>query len=120
MPCETRGMATKSTTSLETPLREQLDRLAAFDPSTGPVISLYLDMRADQNGQRGHAGVFLRNSVDEQTRSLKGEARTRFHAAAQRIEHYLAEDVPKSVNGLAVFASTTSDFFEAIPLDVPI
>src|SRR5712691_11794204 len=115
-----RGMATKSTTALETPLREQLDRLATFDPSSGPVISLYLDMRADQNGQRTHATTFFENSVDEQARSLTGDARTRFHSAAQRIEQYLAELVPKSAHGLAIFVSTTSDFFEAIPLDVPI
>jgi len=113
-------MATKSTTSLETPLREQLDRLANLDSSAGPVISLYLDMRADQNGQRAHAGAFLRNRVDEQARSMSGQARAQFHGAALRIEHYLAESVPKSANGLAIFASTTGDFFEAIPLDVPI
>ena len=113
-------MATKSTTSLETPLRDQLDRLANFDPAAGPVVSLYLDLRPDQNGQRGHASTFLRNSIDEQGRSLAGQARTQFARAAERIQTYIAESLPKSANALAVFASTRQDFFEAIPLDVPI
>ena len=43
----------KSTTALATPLREQLDRLAAFEPTSWPVLSLYLDLRADQQGGRG-------------------------------------------------------------------
>src|SRR5207253_6455619 len=120
MPCETRDMATKSTTSLETPLRDQLDRLANFDPSAGPVISLYLDLRPDQNGQRGHASTFLRNSIDEQARSLTGEARAQFERATERIQKYIAEDLPKSANALAAFASATQGLFEAIPLDVPI
>ncbi len=113
-------MATKSTTSLETPLRDQLDRLAAFEPGSGPVISLYLDLRPDQNGQRAQAQVFLRNSVDEQARSLSAKERTDFENAVARIEQYLAGSVPKSSSGLAIFASTTGDFFEAIPFDVPI
>ena len=41
----------KSTSALATPLREQLERLAAFEPSEIPVISLYLDVRADQHGR---------------------------------------------------------------------
>ena len=44
----------KTTTALATPLREQLDRLAAFEPSELPVLSVYLDMAADEQG-RVHA-----------------------------------------------------------------
>lgn len=113
-------MATKSTTTLETPLREQLDRLAAFEPSEHGIISLYLDMRPDNNGQRLHAEIFLRNTFDEQARSLTGEARQRFDRAAERIRQYISEQMPKSKNGVAIFASMTGDLFEAIPVDVPI
>src|SRR5258705_1896569 len=113
-------MATKSTTALETPLRDQLDRLASFESGQGPVISLYLDLRPDQNGQRAHLRVFLRNSVDEQTRSLSGRERADFERTVERIQKHLDESVPKSSNGVAIFASTTGDLFEAIPLDVPI
>src|SRR4051812_40754743 len=114
-------MATnKSTTALETPLREQLDRLAAFEPGAAPVISLYLDLRADQHGQRSHVDTFLRQSVDEQVRSLSGEQRAAFDAAAQRIRTYVNESLPKSSAGAAIFASTDGGLFEAIPFDVPV
>jgi hypothetical protein len=42
----------KTTTALETPLRQQLDRLTAFEPTTLPVLSLYLDLRANEHGRR--------------------------------------------------------------------
>ena len=42
----------KTTSALETPLRDQLDRLAAFEPADAPVLSLYLDMRPDEHGSR--------------------------------------------------------------------
>jgi peptide subunit release factor 1 (eRF1) len=113
-------MATKSTTALETPLREQLDRLAAIEPSERSIISLYLDMRPDQNGQRTHVETFLRNSFGEQARSLPAEARAALERTADRISQYLAEQAPKSAKALAIFASTTGDLFEAIPFDVPI
>jgi peptide subunit release factor 1 (eRF1) len=112
-------MATKSTTALETPLREQLDRLAAIEPSDRSIISLYLDLRPDQSGQRTHVDTFLRNSFDEQARALTVQSRADFERAAERISQYIAE-APKSAKGLAIFASTTGDLFEALPFDVPI
>jgi peptide subunit release factor 1 (eRF1) len=115
-----KNMATKSTTALETPLRDQLDRLAAIEPSERLIISLYLDMRTDQNGQRPHLDTFLRNTLDEQGRSLTGHARADFQRAVERISQYVADQVPKSTKALAIFASTTGHLFEAIPLDVPI
>ena len=113
-------MATKSTSALETPLRDQLDRLASFESGQGSVISLYLDMRPDQNGQRAHVRVFLRHSVDEQARSLSGRERADFERTIERIQKYHDESVPKSSHGVAIFAYTAGDLFEAIPLDVPI
>lgn len=110
-------MAEKSTTALETPLREQLDRLAYVDP--GSFVSAYIDLRPDQNGQRGHIDTFLKNSFDEQTRSMTGETRRAFDGVLERIrEHLRMQDAPG--RSMAIFASTTGDFFEAIPMDVPI
>lgn len=113
-------MATKTTSALETPLREQLDRLAAIEPSERSIISLYLDMRPNQNGQRTHVDTFLRNSFDQQARSLTGDARVGFERTAERIAKYVADEAPKSAKGVAIFASTSDDLFEAIPFDVPI
>jgi peptide chain release factor subunit 1 len=109
----------KTTTALETPLREQLDGLAAFEPTGAPVLSLYLDMRPDQQGRSNH-DTFLRTTVSDRLASLKGDARKSAERDIERITAYLA-DVERSTNGLAIFASAGSnDFFQAVPLVVPL
>ena len=110
----------KTTTSLETPLRQQLDRLTAFEPTDAPVLSLYLDMRPNENGRRTWDS-FLRKAFTERPRALKGDARKSFERDAERIRTYLETDVRKSAGGLALFAcSDANDYFEAVQLDVPI
>ena len=119
IPCDGPGMQ-KTTAALATPLREQLDRLAAFEPVDAPVLSLYLDMRTDEQG-RHRDDTFLRKAWLERGRTLQGDARKSFDRDAGRINTYLANDVPKSVNGLAVFAcSAADDFFEAVQLEAPL
>ena len=109
----------KSTTALETPLRDQLDRLAAFEPGEAPVLSLYLDMQPDQHG-RPKYDTFLRKAFADRARLLTGDARKSFERDADRITTYLA-DVRKSANGLAIFACSARDgFFETVELDAPI
>ena len=106
----------KTTTSLETPLREQLDRLTAFEPGDAPVLSLYLDMRPNEHGRQTW-DVFLRKVFAERSRMLKGDARKSFERDTERIRTYLDNDVSKSTNGLAVFAcAARDDFFEAVQL----
>ena len=63
----------KTTVALATPLREQLDRLAAFESGESPVLSLYLDLRADQQGRENY-DTFLRKALPERARTLRGEA----------------------------------------------
>ena len=46
--------------------REQLDSLALFEPVEWPVVSLYLDLRPDQQG-RDHYDEFLRKAIPERT-----------------------------------------------------
>ena len=85
------------------------------------MLSLYLDMRSDHTESRHHASAFLKKTFTEHSRALTGDARKSFDRDAERIERYIAEDVSKSTNGLAVFACAgKDDFFEAIQLDVPI
>ena len=109
----------KTTTALETPLREQLDRLAGFEPSELPVLSLYLNMASDEHGKDNHA-AFIRKAFPERIRTLRGEARKSFERDVERINSYLGK-VPASTNGLAIFACAgANDFFEAVQLDVPL
>jgi peptide chain release factor subunit 1 len=110
----------KSTTALETPLREQLDRLAAFQPTEMPVLSLYLNMAADEHG-KDHYDQFLRKTFPERILTLTGAARKSFERDVQRIRDYLANQSRASANGLAIFAcAAENDFFQAVQLDAPI
>jgi peptide chain release factor subunit 1 len=108
----------KTTISLETPLRDQLDRLAAFEPTDLPVISLYLDMRRDQHG-REHHDTFLRKAFGERVKTFRGAARQSFERDVERIKSYLAADVRRSANGLAIFACNGANLFETTQLEVP-
>ena len=111
---------TKTTTSLETPLREQLDRLTSFAPVDAPVLSLYLDLRPNENGRRTWE-TFLRRALTERPRFLHGDARRNFEMDAERIQTFLDNDLRRSAVALALFAcSSHNNFFETIQLDVPI
>jgi peptide chain release factor subunit 1 len=111
----------KTTTSLETPLRQQLDRLTSFEPTDMPVLSLYLDLRPNENGRRTASDGFLRRAFAERPRLLKNDARKSFERDAERIRTFLDNDLRKSAAGLALFACAAyDDFFEAIQLDVPV
>lgn len=109
----------KTTTALETPLREQLDKLAAYEPGDSPVLSLYLDVRPDGTG-RANYEPFLRKTFADRSRGLSGEARKAFDRSVARITAYLDDEVRRSSNGLAIFVNADADFFEAVQLDVPI
>ncbi|MGH6693563.1 MAG: Vms1/Ankzf1 family peptidyl-tRNA hydrolase [Gammaproteobacteria bacterium] len=109
----------KRTIALAAPLREELGRLAAFEPTTWPVLSLYLDLRPDQHGRR-HYDPFLRKTFPERSRSFKGEARQSFDRDTERIRDYLA-GLPASANGAAIFACAAEHgFFEAVALAAPV
>src|SRR5687767_293640 len=111
----------KTTTSLETPLRAQLDRLAAFEPTELPVISLYLDMRPDQQGKRRFE-QFLKKAFSErqQTFASGSPGRLSFDEDVERIKAFLAEDVERSANGLAIFTCHGASLFETIQMTAPI
>ena len=110
----------KTNTGVATPLRTQLDGLAAFEPATFPVLSLYLDMRPDQHGRDNYES-FLRKALPDRGRTFTGEDRTSFDRDAERITEYLALHAEASANGLALFACAgAGDFFEAVQLGVPI
>jgi peptide subunit release factor 1 (eRF1) len=111
----------KTTTSLETPLRNQLDRLASFEAVELPVISLYLDMRRDQQG-REHHETFLRKACGDRVKTFRSAspARQSFEQDVERIQSYLAEDVRRSADGLAIFACHGANLFETIQMDVPV
>jgi peptide subunit release factor 1 (eRF1) len=112
----------KTNPALDTPVREQLARLAAFEPQEVPVVSLYLNLTPDQHGRDSYA-QFCRKAFTDRLKAFKeGSAE---HASlerdVERIQSYLDNELNRSSNGLAIFASAGSgEFFEALQLDAPV
>jgi peptide chain release factor subunit 1 len=103
-------------------LNETLNELAAFAPTNLPVISLYLNTQADQNG-RANFDSFLRKELKRCVESFPSPSseRASIEADVERIEHYLAHELRHSSRGLAIFACNGADgFFKAVQLDAPI
>ena len=99
-----------------------IDRLAAFRPTTLPVISVYLDGRPDQHGRPTY-GVFVRKWLAMRARNWaeRSPQRESFHRDVDRILAWLSTEARPSAHGLAIFACAgENDFFEAVQLDVPI
>jgi peptide subunit release factor 1 (eRF1) len=101
-------------------LAAQLDKLAAFDPGPFPVVSLYLDLRPDEHG-RDRYDQFLRKELADRLRTYGSGSpeRRSLEQDADRIEEYVS-GVNPALNGLALFAASGAELFEAVPLAAPI
>ena len=98
-----------------------LERLVNFEPTAAPVISLYLDTRVNEHGQRTFF-PFVKKQLNERSKSyeLNSEERQSFEEDFVRIVRYLEQELPKTVNGLAIFAcSAEKDWFEVGAFDAP-
>jgi len=104
-----------------TALDQLLDRLAAFEPTTAPVLSLYLDTSANQHG-RDDFDAFLRKELKGvgTTFPLRSPQRLSVEADTERIATYLRDQLRPSSNGVAIFACAgADDFFEAVQVEAP-
>jgi peptide subunit release factor 1 (eRF1) len=101
-------------------LAAELDRLAALDPGPFPVLSLYLNLQADQHG-RDNYSPFLRKELAERVRTYPAAApeRESLEQDAERIRTHM-ETVDPAVNGIAIFACSGAGFFDAVTLAAPI
>lgn len=102
-------------------LTDQLDRLAQFEPAPFPVVSLYLNTQADHTGRDRHQ-AFVRSELKGrlQTYSEGSLERDSLDKDVERIATYLADELKPSANGLAIFACSAGDLFEAVQLSAPI
>jgi peptide subunit release factor 1 (eRF1) len=112
----------KTSPATDTLLGKHLENLAGYEPQSVPVVSLYLNLGPDQHGRERY-DAFLRKASAEQLRAFDPQSAE--HASLERdfdrIAQYLAADVNRSANGLALFSSSgAGEFFEAIQLDAPI
>jgi peptide subunit release factor 1 (eRF1) len=109
----------KTSPALDTPLRAQVEKLAGYEPQDVPVVSLYLNLAPDQHG-RDNYDAFVRKAFAEHVKAFKDTSaeRASLERDQERITAYLAEDVNRSANGLALFASSgAGEFFDAMQLD---
>src|SRR5918997_646272 len=103
-------------------LDDLLERLAAFEPTGLPVISLYLNAQPNENG-RADFDRFIRKEFSERARTYAAHTpeRESFDRDVEKINEYLAADVRPESNGVAVFACAgAGDFFEAAQFEAPI
>ena len=101
-------------------LNDQLDRLAAFEPSPYPVISLYLNTQPDGRG-RDHYQAFVRKELKarSQTYPARSPEREMLERDMERIAAYLESSVQPSSNGVAIFACDAGELFTALQFDAP-
>ena len=102
-------------------LTEQLDRLAQFEPAPYPVVSLYLNTQADQNGRDRYQG-FIRNELKARSRTYPegSPERDSLDKDLERIATFLDSELQASTNGVAIFACSAGEMFESVQLSAPV
>jgi peptide chain release factor subunit 1 len=102
-------------------LNDQLDRLAAFEQSPYPVISLYLNTQPDGRG-RDNFQTFVRKELKAraQTYPPRSSERQMLERDMERIASYLENNVQPSANGVAIFTCDAAELFETVQLDAPL
>jgi peptide chain release factor subunit 1 len=103
-------------------LTEVLEKLASFEPTDFPVISLYLNTGPNQHGQSTFQ-PFVRKELDARGKPypLRSPERESLERDAERIQSYLNQELRHSTRSLALFAcAALDDFFEALQLEVSI
>ena len=114
------GDVTKEVSRTTVPTR-LLQRLLSFEPTPAPVISLYLDLQVNEQGQRTFS-PFVRKQLNERMKSYEtgSEERQSFEEDFVRITRYLESEIPPAVQGLAIFAcSAAEDWFEVGHFETP-
>jgi hypothetical protein len=103
-------------------ITKKLKELALFQPTTMPVLSVYLNTQPDQHG-RDNFEPFLRKELKARgaTYPSRSPERESFERDAERIMSWLETELRPSSNGVAIFACAgAGDFFESLQFDVPI
>jgi peptide subunit release factor 1 (eRF1) len=102
---------------------EPLARLVAFDPTTFPVLSVYLNTQPDQHGRTPDAAPYLHREFKALARTWAPSSPERhsFDQDVERIVSYATDEIDPAANGVAIFACWgVGEFFEAIQLTTPI
>lgn len=105
-------------------VRGVLRRLAGFDATDLPVLTVYLDMRPQATGETPgrRAGVIvLKDRLREIEKTLlpRGAELDSFRADSDRAQRYVQDRFSPASPGLALFACSGHDLFEAVEAGVP-
>jgi peptide subunit release factor 1 (eRF1) len=116
-------MTSTITTLLATTVDEPLARLVAFEPTSFPVLSVYLNTQPDQHGRTPDAAPYLHREFKALARTWAPSSpeRESFDRDVERIVSYATDKVDPAANGVAIFACWgAEEFFEAIQLTTPV
>jgi len=120
---EYREMSSTITEPLATTMDEPLARLVAFEPTTFPVLSVYLNTQPDQHGRTPDATPHLHREFKALARTWSpgSPERHSFDRDVERIIAYATDKIGPAANGVAIFACWgAAEFFEAIQLNTPV
>ena len=98
-----------------------LNKLLEFEPASAPMLSLYLDARADEHGKRTFM-PYVRKQLNERAKTyeLRTPERESFDQDAERIMAYLENGLEPALNGVAIFAcSAANNYFEVGRFEAP-
>jgi peptide chain release factor subunit 1 len=103
------------------PITDQIDALARFGPVPYPVVSLYLNTQANAQG-RDQFQTFVRQEFKARSATYPAGTADRdsLDKDLERIATYLENDLEASANGVAIFACSAGELFEAVQLTAPI
>jgi peptide subunit release factor 1 (eRF1) len=104
-------------------MEEPLARLVAFEPTTFPVLSVYLNTQPDQHGRTPDATPYLHREFKALARTWAPSSPERhsFDRDVERIVSYATDKIDPAANGAAIFACWgAQEFFEAIQLTTPV
>ncbi len=102
-------------------VKAQLDRLAAFEPAPYPVVSLYLNTQPGPTGRdQFHTFVRKEFAARGKTYPAGSPERESLDRDLERISSFLDNDIDPAANGVAVFACSAGELFEAVQTNAPI
>jgi peptide chain release factor subunit 1 len=102
-------------------VKDQLDRLAAFEPAPYPVVSLYLNTQPGQTGRdQFHSFVRKEFAARGRTYPSGSSERESLDKDFDLISRFLETDLDPAANGVALFACSAGELFEAVQLTAPI
>jgi peptide subunit release factor 1 (eRF1) len=116
-------MSSTTPEQLASTIEEPLARLVAFEPTTFPVLSVYLNTQPDEHGRMTDAVPHLHREFKALARTWAPSSPERhsFDRDVERIVSYVTDKIDPAANGVAIFACWgAEEFFEAIQLTSPV